>query len=29
MMLFNFKIIAIKDIMTKFMMFFELNEEIS
>jgi hypothetical protein len=29
MMLFNFSIGAIKDIMSKFMAFFELNEEIS
>lgn len=29
MLLFNFKFGAIKDIMYKFMAFFELNEEIS
>lgn len=29
MLLFNFKIGAIKDIMFKFMAFFDLNEEIS
>lgn len=29
MLLFNFKIGAIKDIMLKFMAFFDLNEEIS